>query len=197
MKFKKITYHNHNKYITTPELSKLRAENFAARLAQVNSVRKTDFDNELINLNKNNSNKTKHALVEKEFKKLQAFDFIYFRGKGHFENDGTQNYLVFQPRQRNFKRVSNTNDHILSWKSKGLSDEIIKPPCTSTNVFNSLLNYIATKIRVELTRSCLKQERILVNHEKVVNIYSVYEINKNFNINSYPTLENCLFGAIK
>ena len=27
-------------------------------------------------------------------------------------------------------------------------------------------------------------------------MYIVYEISKNFNINSYPTLENCLFGAV-
>ena len=31
-----------------------------------------------------NSSKTKHALVENEFKKLQPFDLIYFRGKSHF-----------------------------------------------------------------------------------------------------------------
>ena len=32
---------------------------------------------------------------------------------------------------------------------------------------------------------------------KIVNIYIVYEITDNFNISSYPTLENCLFGAVK
>ena len=33
--------------------------------------------------------------------------------------------------------------------------------------------------------------------EKIVNIYIVYEINDYRNISSYPTLENCLFGAVK
>ena len=34
-------------------------------------------------------------------------------------------------------------------------------------------------------------------HEKIVNIYIVYEINKKDNtISSDPTLENCLFGAV-
>ena len=66
---KKITDHNHDRYITTPEFNKLTAENFAARLAQANSVTKTDFDNKLSNLNKKiNSNKTKHFLVENELK---------------------------------------------------------------------------------------------------------------------------------
>ena len=36
----------------------------------------------------------------------------------------------------------------------------------------------------------------MYDHGKVVNIYTLCEINKNFNISSYPTLENCLFGAV-
>ena len=77
------------------------------------------------------SNKTKHLVIENEFKKLQAFDSIYFCGKSHFEDDGTQNWLVFQPIQRYFKTASANDSNILSWKSKGLSDESIKPPTTS------------------------------------------------------------------
>ena len=49
------------------------------------------------------SNKTKHLLVENELKKLQKFDSSYFRGKSHFEEDGTQYYLVFQPTYRYLK----------------------------------------------------------------------------------------------
>ena len=33
-------------------------------------------------------------------------------------------------------------------------------------------------------------------HEKIVNISIVYEISKNYNISSYPTLKNCLSGAV-
>ena len=39
----------------------------------------------------------------KIIKKLKAFDSIYFRGKSHFEEDGAQNYLVFQPIKIYFK----------------------------------------------------------------------------------------------
>ena len=39
--------------------------------------------------------------------KLQAFDSSYFRGKSHFEDDGTQNYLVLQPMYRYFKNELN------------------------------------------------------------------------------------------
>ena len=30
-----------------------------------------------------------------------------------------------------------------------------------------------------------------------MNVYIVYEISKTINISDYPTLENCLFGAVK
>ena len=48
--------------------------------------------------------------VENELRKLNPFGSIYFRDKSHFEKDGTQNYLVFQPTQRYFKRASTAND---------------------------------------------------------------------------------------
>ena len=52
----------------------LTAENFAARLKQADSVKKTDFDDRLKSHNqKINSNKTKHLLVENELKKLKLF----------------------------------------------------------------------------------------------------------------------------
>ena len=42
-------------------------------------------------------NKTDHLHVQNELNKLKTFDSSYFIGKNYFENDGTQNYLVFQP----------------------------------------------------------------------------------------------------
>ena len=107
----------------------LAARVFNARLTQANLITKIDFDDKLKRLNhKVNSNKTKHLLVENELKKPQTFDSIYFRGKSHFEEDGTQNDLVFQPMYRYFKRVAGvgTGNYIYFWKSKGLSDEILQ-----------------------------------------------------------------------
>ena len=70
---------------------------------------KTDFDAKLLSLNKRvTANKTKHLLVENELKKLKTFDLSYFIGKSHFEEDGTQNYLVFQPLNKYFKIITNT-----------------------------------------------------------------------------------------
>ena len=46
------------------------------------------------------SNKTKDIAIENELKKLKAFDLSYFRGKTHFDEDGDQNYYMFQPISR-------------------------------------------------------------------------------------------------
>ena len=51
-------------------------------------------------------------------------------------------------------------------------------------------------MEVIFSGSCLKQDKIAYAHGKVVHICIVYEINKNFNTSSYPTLENGLFGAV-
>ena len=75
-----------------------------------------------------------------------------------------------------FKKIGNT-DHISAWKSKGLSDESIKPPSTSDNSLAPSLSYIGTRKRVKFVGSCLKQDKITVTHGKTVNLYIVYEIN--------------------
>ena len=50
--------------------------------------------------------KTKHLLVESKLKNPKTFDLIYFRGKTHFEENGVQNYLVFQQLERYFKVIA-------------------------------------------------------------------------------------------
>ena len=54
-------------------------------------------------------NKTKHLLAEKELNKLKTIDSSYFIGKSHFDEDGAQNYLVFQPMIRYFKLTTNSD----------------------------------------------------------------------------------------
>ena len=78
----KVTNHDHDKYITTSEFNKFTTENFKARLAQANLVKKTYFNTILTSLNKKkvHSDKIKHLIAENEFKKLQKFDSSYFRG---------------------------------------------------------------------------------------------------------------------
>ena len=93
-----------------------------------------------------------------------------------------------------FKTI-NSIDNISEWNSKGWSNESIKTPSALNNFLNPLLDSFSTKIRVKLSGSCLKLDKATYN-ETIVNIYLVYEINENYNISSYTTLENCLFGAV-
>ena len=77
----------------------------------------------------------------------------YFIGKSHFEEDGTQNYLLFQPIVYNYLVFH-----------------------TSANSLNPTLSYYDTKIRVKFTRGCLEQPKISYTYGKVVSIYIVYEL---------------------
>ena len=108
-------------------------------------------------------NQNIYLFAENEFNKLKTFDSGYFIGKSHFGEDGTKNYLVFQPIYRYFKMITNT-DYISSWRSKGLCAESIKQPITSDNSLTPTLNYYGNKTRVKFTGSCLKQSKISYNH---------------------------------
>ena len=79
--------------------------------------------------------------------KLKTFNSSYFIGKSHFEEDGTQNCLVFQPLNKYFKVIGNA-DYVSSWKSMRLSAETIKPPATSDNSLTPAVSYYGTKTRV-------------------------------------------------
>ena len=117
-----------------------------------------------------------NLLVGNELKELQTFDSSYYQSKNNFEEDGTQDYLVLQPRDNYFEKIGNTG-HISEWKSTTLSDEVINSPAT-------------------VDGSCLKQDKITYIRGAIVNIYTVYKINST--LNSFdPTLENCLFGSVK
>ena len=111
-------------------------------------------------------------------KKLKTFDSSYFISKSHFEEDGTQNYLVFQARYRCFKMIAGVKNgsYIYYWKSKGLSDERINSIKTANHNITPNLDYYGTKTRVEFNRTCLKQYKVTFNHRKVVSIYNVYEV---------------------
>ena len=82
------------------------------RIAQANLITKIEFDSKLSNFNRKiTSNKTNHLLIENEFIKLKTFDSSYFIGTSHFEEDCTQNYLVFQSIIRYFvvSMITNTD----------------------------------------------------------------------------------------
>ena len=78
-------------------------------------------------------------------------------------------------------------------KPKGLSEETINHVKTSNYIITHSLAYLHATIRVKFNGISFKQDKITYTHGKIVNIYIVYEISKNYNIITYPTLENCLF----
>ena len=188
---KKLTDHNHDKYIDISKFNTLATNVFNARIAQANLITKTDFDAKLTSLNRKiTKNKSDHLPVQNELKKLKTFDSSYFIGRSHFEEDGTQNYLVFPPINKYFKSITNTN-YVSSWKSKGLSHESIKPPTTSDNSLNPELNYYDTNTRAKFSGSCLKQSKIAYTHSPIVNIYIVYELGASSSKDNDPTLKYC------
>ena len=119
----------------------------------------------LLDLDKNLATLATKAELKAEQDKitnLPAFDSSYFQSKNHFEDYGTQNCLVFQSLYRYFKKIGNT-DYISSWKSKGFSDEIIKPPTTSDNSLAPTLSYIGDTARVKFDEDSLKRDLVLLN----------------------------------
>ena len=121
MKLKKIADHHHDKYITTPEFNKLTAENFAARLKQINLasksdidnfVKKTDFGNKLrdVTSNKNELNelsKKVKAISTTGLTKKLINTFI-LNGAKYFSLEIFQNYLLFIPTKKYIKYFSGT-----------------------------------------------------------------------------------------
>ena len=97
---------------------------------------------------------------------------------------------------RYFRNIGNT-ERISSCKSRGVSNEIIKPPTTTDDSLAPALTYIGSKTRVKLNGGCLEPDKIIFNHGATVNIYNVYEISLFDSNSNYPTLENCFFGAVK
>ena len=55
--------------------------------------------------------------------------------------------------------------------------------------------YDITKIKVKFDGGCIKQDEATIQGA-IVNIYIIYQITDNFNVSSYPTLENCLSIAV-
>ena len=108
--------------------------------------------------------------------------------------DGAQNYLVFQPILKYF--VLNSN-WITKWELKGLSNENLEVVSGLNDTFTPSINYYRDKARLRFTRSVLQQKTITYSRKKVVNLYVKYEITNFHGADSYPTLANPLFGAVK
>ena len=89
-------------------------EKFTIRLKEKKLVIKSNNSGFIDNSDLNKkiatlANKAELGSEQNKIVDFQAFDSSYFRSKSHFEDDRTQNYLVFQSIYRIFKNIVNTN----------------------------------------------------------------------------------------
>ena len=63
-------------------------------------------------------------------------------------------------------QVLTEKNWITEWKSKGLSNEILKVVSTSDNTLTLLVNYYGDKVWLRFTGSVLQQETITYSHKK-------------------------------
>ena len=104
---------------------------------------------------------------------------------------------MLQPINKYFAKICNSF-HIPVWKSKGLSDETIKPPpATSANGLVPSLNNIGVRPRILFDGQWLKQGKVKFAYKNVMNSYIACEID----LWSYTqcvgfTLKNFLFWAV-
>ena len=130
---------------------------------------------------------------------LTGKELSYLHGKSYFNEDGTQNYYIFQPISKSLK-VAYVNDvnYILSRISRGLND--IKTESIKTNNYTlspGMDIYDTSKIRIKFNGSFLNRFPPAILHGDIVNIYIVCEVTSDDSSVNYPTLENCLFGSVK
>ena len=84
-------------------------------------------------------------------------ELSYFHGKSYFDEDGTQNYYIFQPISK-YLKVAYVNDvnYILSWKSRGLIDIKIESIKANNYLLNPRMDiYRTSKIRIKFNASFL------------------------------------------
>ena len=84
--------------------------------------------------------------------KFQVFGSICFPGKSNFEDNDTQNYLLFQLviskyflKKIDISKKSSNRNYISGWKSKGSNNGSTKPPAVSNHSLAPELDCINTK----------------------------------------------------
>ena len=90
-------------------------------------------------------------------------------------------------------------DTIVERESKGLSNEKINFPITSNHSLSpNVICMYNSRMRVRFKGSYLKQYKVTFTPKNVVNLFTVYELDRlPENLNAEFTLKNCFFGAAK
>ena len=75
---------------------------------------------------------------------------------------------------RKYFKTDNNSAYISEWKSKGLSNEGIKPPKVGNNNLTPQINYYEHRLRIIFSGSCLEQSKIDYSNKKI-NFFIVYK----------------------
>ena len=127
-------------------------------------MEKTYFNDKLKILNKKNSlNKTKHVLIQNELKKektIKTFCSSFLIGQSYFGNDGSQNFLIFQPINKTLTTFAGLPDKMAKWESERLSNEKVRPPFAANHSLSLKLAWMNnSRITVEFKGSCLNKTK--------------------------------------
>ena len=104
-------------------------------------------------------------MAEDIIKKIHIYDLSYFKGRKYFdEGNGKQNYIEFLPMRKYFKltSIAGVIGRVLSWQSKGISNESIKPPTTSNYGVNPKLSYYGTKTKNTIYKKLFKTTKFYI-----------------------------------
>ena len=122
------------------------------------NTRVAEIDTKVSSLDgKIDKNKTKNESIKNELiGSIKNILSILWGNIAFDGEDGSQAYLIFQPLHRYVKVIANTK-WISEWKSKGLSDESIKPPAISDKSLAPLIDYYSYNIKVKFNGSLLRR----------------------------------------
>ena len=134
---------------------------------------------------KTNVAEIKKKVDDIDVDKINSIDEL--QGKNHVEDS----FLYFKPEQRYLETSKLSKTNVFSWKLVGLSDEKIK---SSGETYSPTLSFDKEKIYLTFNSNILVQEKIVYNHESIVNIYVVYT-HLYWPNSAIDYLKNCLFGA--
>ena len=110
---KHIITADYNKFTNDSVANRIKGEGLIYKSTIAGFIKKVDLNKKTATL----ATKAELKVEQNKITKLRSFDSSYFRGKSHFEEGGTQNYLLFQPVYIYVKKIGNT-EHISAWKSK-------------------------------------------------------------------------------
>ena len=90
-------YQRWKKNFTTSDFNKFTSNALDATITKKKLINESDLDRKIKEEITTLATKAELKAEQDKMVKLQTYDLSLFIGQGYFINDGSQNYLVFQP----------------------------------------------------------------------------------------------------